>query len=238
MRAQTTRGLAPASWLRTVKTPTSALVVDYRTGAISLLTDDAMRVWCSYVERCDNRLVDLQLADSQVASFAQRGWLVESTAGTPSAPAVVQLDQFVPSWGTQESVAELPLIGYAPGRWGLPALAAVLVVLLARDLGSARRGFARLYRLTRLGRALEPATDQEALFAVRAVRRAARLVPARVACLEESVAVSVLLAVMGKRVSWRHGIAVDPVRLHAWIADRAGKPVEEPANTAQYTVIN
>jgi hypothetical protein len=48
----------------------------------------------------------------------------------------------------------------------------------------------------------------------------------------------VLLAALGKRARWCHGIATDPVRLHAWLAGRNGDPVEEPSSTALYTVIN
>ncbi|MGH3905753.1 MAG: lasso peptide biosynthesis B2 protein [Pseudonocardiaceae bacterium] len=44
-----------------------------------------------------------------------------------------------------------------------------------------------------------------------------------------------MLAAAGRRAEWRHGVATDPVRLHAWIADHTGAPVEEPADTALYT---
>lgn len=57
----------------------------------------------------------------------------------------------------------------------------------------------------------------------------------RWACLEESTAAAVLLAISGRRAEWRHGVATDPIRLHAWIADPEGQPVEEPADTALYT---
>ncbi|WP_405796628.1 lasso peptide biosynthesis B2 protein [Streptomyces sp. NBC_01506] len=51
----------------------------------------------------------------------------------------------------------------------------------------------------------------------------------------DSTAASLLLAGARRRAEWRHGVAVDPVRLHAWIADPEGEPVEEPADTALYT---
>jgi hypothetical protein len=38
-------------------------------------------------------------------------------------------------------------------------------------------------------------------------------VPARIACLEESVAAMVALALAGRQADWRHGIASDPVRM-------------------------
>ncbi|MFI5616818.1 lasso peptide biosynthesis B2 protein [Streptomyces sp. NPDC051567] len=58
----------------------------------------------------------------------------------------------------------------------------------------------------------------------------------RWACLEQSVAAALLLAVTGVRGEWRHGVAGDPVRLHAWIVDRNGCPVDEPPDTALYAV--
>ncbi|WP_240801398.1 lasso peptide biosynthesis B2 protein [Streptomyces sp. A1136] len=48
------------------------------------------------------------------------------------------------------------------------------------------------------------------------------LTPARWACLEQSTAGTLLPDAAGRRAEWRHGIAADPVRLHAWIEDAAG----------------
>ncbi|WP_416970225.1 lasso peptide biosynthesis B2 protein [Streptomyces sp. 4F14] len=56
-------------------------------------------------------------------------------------------------------------------------------------------------------------TSRQARYAVCAVRRASRLVPLRWACLEQSTAAAVLLAMAGRRAEWRHGVATDPVRL-------------------------
>ncbi|WP_198663522.1 lasso peptide biosynthesis B2 protein [Jiangella endophytica] len=68
--------------------------------------------------------------------------------------------------------------------------------------------------------------------------RRAHGVPARVACLEESVAANLLLAAAGRRGCWTHGAATDPLRFHAWLADGEGRPVEEPPDTELYTPIN
>lgn len=78
------------------------------------------------------------------------------------------------------------------------------------------------------------ASADEAEAALRAVRWTAQFVPARMACLEESVAASVALALAGRHADWRHGIASDPVRMHAWIEAR-GRAVGEPAETSCYT---
>ncbi|MGX2994356.1 lasso peptide biosynthesis B2 protein [Streptomyces sp. JNUCC 64] len=72
-------------------------------------------------------------------------------------------------------------------------------------------------------------------YAVRAVRWAAWVMPMRWACLEDSVAAALLLAVTRRRAEWRHGVATDPVRLHAWITGPDGEPVEESADIAFYT---
>ncbi|MBZ6173360.1 lasso peptide biosynthesis B2 protein [Streptomyces olivaceus] len=80
-----------------------------------------------------------------------------------------------------------------------------------------------------------PATVSQARYAVLAVRWAARLLPMRWACLEDSTAAAFLLSTARRRAEWRHGVALDPVRLHAWIVGPNGEPVEEPTDTALYT---
>lgn len=54
------------------------------------------------------------------------------------------------------------------------------------------------------------------------------------ACFEEPASAAVDLALSGRHAGWRHGIAGDPVRMHAWI-DVAGRPVGEPPSTSRYT---
>jgi hypothetical protein len=142
-----------------------------------------------------------------------------------------------PSWGTSETLAVLPDAGSAPARWRAAALPVLIVVVGVRVIGPRRGRFARLVELGCYGRSRRPATREQAVHAVRAVRWAARLVPARWGCLEQSVAAALLLACAGRRAEWRHGMATDPIRLHAWIADSAGRPVEEPDETCLYTPI-
>ncbi|MFH8555420.1 lasso peptide biosynthesis B2 protein [Streptomyces celluloflavus] len=90
-------------------------------------------------------------------------------------------------------------------------------------------------RLACTGRNLPPATAGQSRYAVCAVRRASRVMPMRWACMEDSTAAALLLAVARRRAEWRHDIATDPVRLHAWIAGPEGEAVEEPADTVLYT---
>lgn len=148
---------------------------------------------------------------------------------------VVRLQDAAPSWGTIEVPAVLPSPIPIPLRWRVGAVPSVLVTGAAWVVGRRSRRFARLLRLACSGRALPPATACQSRYAVCAVRSAARLAPMRWACMEESTAAALLLAFAGRRAEWRHGVATDPVRLHAWIADPEGAPVEEPADTALYT---
>ncbi|MGK5533310.1 lasso peptide biosynthesis B2 protein [Streptomyces sp. URMC 129] len=150
---------------------------------------------------------------------------------------VVRLQDAAPSWGTIEVRVALPHHARVPLRWRLGAVPAVLVTVATRTAGRRSKRFSRLVRLARVGRALPPATACQSRYAVRATRWASRLMPMRWACLEESTAAAVLLALAGRRAEWRHGVATDPVRLHAWIADPEGTPVEEPADTALYTPV-
>jgi hypothetical protein len=163
-------------------------------------------------------------------------WLAELAAS--GAPEPVTVPGSDPSWGTAETPVRLERLTSPPWRWRLPAVACLAVTLLARHIGPRATRFARLVRLAEAGRTLPAADTTSAREAVRSVRWAARGVPARVACLEESTAASLLLACTGRGGAWRHGVATDPVRLHAWICDDLGRPVEEPAQTYAYTVLN
>jgi len=156
---------------------------------------------------------------------------------SPAPTPVTVLDSSV-SWGTSEVPVRLSVLDRPPLPWRLAATAALATTLAVRTLGPRSERFGRLRRLAEMGNALPPPTAAHARLAVRAVRWAARNVPARVACLEESVAAALLLTVGGRGGAWRHGVATDPVRLHAWICDREDRPVEEPAHTDQYTPIN
>ncbi len=80
------------------------------------------------------------------------------------------------------------------------------------------------------------ASVDQAEKAVHAVRTMGLFSPARVACLEESVAAVLSLAMRGRRVRWCHGVIADPIRLHAWI-EVEGRPVAEPDSTRRCTAL-
>lgn len=147
---------------------------------------------------------------------------------------VVPYGGSVSSWGTLEVPAVLVAPAPVASWWRLGAVLAVAVTAAVKMMSRRRSRFSRLVRLACVGRRLPRATDRQARNAVLAVRWVSPLMPARWACLEQATAAAVLLAVIGHRAEWRHGVATDPVRLHAWIADRAGEPVEEPDETSLY----
>ncbi|MYT34393.1 MULTISPECIES: lasso peptide biosynthesis B2 protein [unclassified Streptomyces] len=155
--------------------------------------------------------------------------------GQPVTGTIVHIRPSAPTWGTTEARATLTPNGYTPLHWRLAAIPAVLLTAAVRACGPRRRRFRRLVQLARSGRHFVPATRIQAEYAVRAVRRASYAMPTAWACLEESVAATALLALAGRRAEWRHGLATDPVRLHAWLVDARGRPVEEPEDTLLYT---
>ena len=66
------------------------------------------------------------------------------------------------------------------------------------------------------------------------VRVIGRVSPFRTVCLEETVAAMLALAMTGRRAGWCHGIAADPIRLHAWLALN-GHLGGEPTFTVGFT---
>ncbi|MPZ12703.1 MAG: lasso peptide biosynthesis B2 protein, partial [Kiloniellaceae bacterium] len=141
-----------------------------------------------------------------------------------------------PSWGTQE----VPAGVRPPHRTvvGLTVLASVAVtsILFVRHVGRRSRSFARIIALLTAAtrwphRHATPAAVEHSLDCVRNV---ASVLPFRVACLEETAAAMLVLALTGRRAGWCHGIAADPIQLHAWIA-LDGRPVAEPASITRYT---
>jgi hypothetical protein len=178
-------------------------------------------------------LLDLRTGRAQaLPGTARTRWRSRhpSAVPVPVRPAAL-------SWGTSETAAALPALAAPPAAWAVRALAAIAVTLTARSAGGHRRSFARMVRLARAASFRRHAAGlHEAEAALRAVRWTAQFVPARVACLEESVAAMVALSLAGRRADWRHGIASDPVRMHAWI-EAGGQPVDEPASIRAYTTL-
>lgn len=225
-------------YLRSADLGTCAVLVDVRTGRVETLLGWAHQVWTALARTgdpgatvegvCAEQVDDLVRrlhADGLLNMVAQpRPWPVPTAVSTR------------PSWGTQE----VPAGVVPPGRTGMRitvlACMALASVLLAREAGPRSRSFHRIVRLLTVAtgrprRQAEPATVTRALHCVRNV---ASFLPFRIACLEETAAAMLVLALTGRRAGWCHGIAADPIRLHAWIA-LDGHPVAEPASTTRYT---
>lgn len=138
--------------------------------------------------------------------------------------------------GQQIALEELPATSAA---LNVLAAASLAIVLAVATLGRRRRAYARHLAVLRVLSVLRltAASHDQIADAVAAVRRTGRRLPFQVACLEEATSTVVALALRGRSVTWCHGIAPDPIRLHAWVADRLGNPVAEPPGTGAYTTM-
>ncbi|MER6974469.1 lasso peptide biosynthesis B2 protein [Nocardioides sp. NPDC057767] len=210
----------------------TALVVDYRTGQVSLLTIGREGEAGAGSPAVDRPLTDRIRDRLGLSSRVARS--VRVVTGKTSAL----------SFGADESeagLAENKNVNPTPVEV-IASAVALAAVLLLKASGPRER---RMRRLTVLlgGVALlrlQMATVAEAERGVLLIRRMGRWIPGRVACLEESVAATVALALLGRSVTWCHGVASDPVRLHAWVQTRDGDtgiPVAEPTSTGRYTIL-
>lgn len=219
----------------------ATVIVNYRAGNVETLIGPAARWWAELSATGDPDAptgLDTASIRTLLGRLHADGFLVPTRRPRPW-PAPVAGPPWVPSWGTHELAAgraELPRVPLGPAvRAGL-ALAAVLGVL---TFGRTRARMARLTRLLTWATrwATRPATAEHARQLVHAVRRAGLLAPGRVACLEESAAVTLALAASRHRVTWCHGVAADPIRLHAWVETDNRQPVAEPPSTARFTAL-
>lgn len=228
--------LAPAPHIRAVDFISVLILLDVHTGNVEALTGAARDVWITAASSGDApAATGLATSDIRqlVDQLTARGLLSPASADTPVRPPAAG-HAMPPSWGTQDHPAQLHPIPVPPRWWYLPATVAIFATLILRGSGRRRRRFARLVSAATGVHGRRPADERTARHAVHAVRRVALLVPARWACLEESTAAVLTLAVAGYRVHWRHGIATDPVRMHAWIeADK--NPIDEPPDIIHYT---
>lgn len=216
----------------------ATVLVDYRTGEVQVLTGPSARWWAELAATGDTATptaLDASSARALVGQLHAAGLLASAERPRPwSAPVAGR--PLLPSWGTQEVQAGRVPIPRVPYRVLPVAAVALAVVLAVAHVGRARARMARLTRLLRWAarRTVGPAPAERARKAAYAVRRAGLVAPGRVACLEESAAVVLMLAASRQRVTWCHGVAADPIRLHAWV-ETGGQPIAEPESTRQYT---
>ncbi|WP_327075463.1 lasso peptide biosynthesis B2 protein [Kitasatospora purpeofusca] len=143
------------------------------------------------------------------------------------------------SWGSAEHAAGVTRPLPASPLHLLGATSALIAVSSVKATGSKRAATGRIVRALQLAMstALRPATPEEAHLTVTAIRAAGWYSPGRAACLEESAAAVLSLAARRLSVRWCHGVAADPVRMHAWVQTEDGTAVGEPVSTLAYTPV-
>lgn len=224
-----TMALGVPAHVRAASFDSATVIVDYRTGAVIALTGITAQTWCAAAAGSAGK--PLPIHDRLRA----QGLLAPGERPRPP----IRGKEWSLSFGTEEYAAGTAhgqtAVGLTDGVLGALALA---LTLGARSAGRNDRAMTRLLRLLVASRRLVQvrARSAEAAQAVTAVRSAARWMPVRVACLEESVGAVVFLALRGRSVTWCHGVATDPYCLHAWI-ECDGRPVAEPASTSRYTIL-
>ncbi|MEI5135371.1 lasso peptide biosynthesis B2 protein [Streptomyces libani] len=210
--------------------PTGPVLVNYRNGHVQCLLPVAAALWRDAAATGRLDLIPPVLA----TRLLNTGLLTRTVAPIPWA-APLTAKAATASWGSVEHRAGA--LRPAPTGTAPAAATALATVLALKRLGSPR---ATMHRLTTaLRRAVstcrQPATHDQVQAAVLAVRRAGWFSPARSACLEESAAAVLLLATRRMSATWCHGVAPDPIRLHAWVQTDNGAPAAEPPSTLAYT---
>jgi hypothetical protein len=109
-----------------------------------------------------------------------------------------------------------------------PSIPGCFVTLLATRLALKTLGFRRTVRLARWrGRRLGPRPARgSAEAAARAVAIAGAFFPGRAVCLEQSIALFIVLKKLGQDATLRIGVQPYPFLAHAWVEHR-GQPVLE-----------
>ncbi|MGH3851963.1 MAG: lasso peptide biosynthesis B2 protein [Pseudonocardiaceae bacterium] len=226
--------------IRSANLGTLTALVDLRTGRVDTLLGWAHHTWSVLARTGVIALaatsVEEASADDVTALVGQlRADRFLDSSREPRPWMVPEVPATMPSWGTQEVPAGILRPGHTALSTRILAGIALGSVLVARHVGWRSRSFVRIIALLTAATRwphpqAEPASVEDALHCVRNV---GSVLPFRVACLEETAAAMLVLACQGQRAEWCHGIAADPIRLHAWIALN-GRPVAEPASTTRY----
>ncbi|MGH3565963.1 MAG: lasso peptide biosynthesis B2 protein [Pseudonocardia sp.] len=232
------RPVAPPDWVRAADLGHVIVIVNYLTGGHYTLSGQACDLWRALAATGDADTVTLRIDALRIDIVDQmmcRGLLTETPTAHPWLPPPVTSS--TASWGTVERDACLLRLPPTARRWRIRGALALLATLTVRGAGRSGRCLARLLTWLRFAtRHGQAASVEQALSALNGVRHASRFFPARVACLEESVAAALTLTLAGYQATWCHGVAADPIRLHAWIEVK-GKRVGEPASTEMFTPI-
>ncbi|MFE2104410.1 lasso peptide biosynthesis B2 protein [Kitasatospora sp. NPDC059463] len=212
----------------------AVVLVNYHNGQVSALPASAGAALCQTARFGSARHLPEKLLTSLlgggllVATNRPRPWRAVREAKAPTA-----------SWGGDEFRAGLSPLPPVPRTRTLAAAAALAAVHAVKTAGPEHEAMGRVLKLVHSaskGRR-RPATVSQAEQAVHAARSAGWYSPGRTNCLEESAAAMLLLQLTGRAAVWRHGVAPDPIRLHAWIETVDGTPVAEPTSTGLFTAI-
>ncbi|MGH3829279.1 MAG: lasso peptide biosynthesis B2 protein [Pseudonocardiaceae bacterium] len=228
--------LACPDYIHAIDTGQTVVLFDVRCASTYALTGNARRIWLALSYDCECDVTRLEISSDVVGELRKHGLLHVVTQPHRWRP-LVRSPLSQASWGTR--TVPVRLERPSPGvQVSLVATLALASTLAVRHLGSIHRALQRLTWLARWATAMarREATMAEAEKSILAVRRAAKLWPARVACLEESIAATLTLALTGRFATWCHGVATDPIALHAWI-EVSGSPVAEPLSTERFTAI-
>ncbi|KIF74969.1 hypothetical protein QR77_15430 [Streptomyces sp. 150FB] len=208
------------------------VLVSYRTGQVrGLLPAAAVRF-----REAARTGRSTSLPGALSAQLLGAGLLAPSPAARPW--PLIKATTTTASWGSTEHPGGTARPEPVPRRALLGAAAALASVAAVEKAGSRRTTMLRVIRAVHRATSTcrRPATPGQATAAVLAVRAAGWHSPVRTACLEESAAAVLLLAARRLSVTWCHGIAADPVRLHAWVQTEGGQ-VAEPDSTLAYTPV-
>ncbi|MFE2410806.1 lasso peptide biosynthesis B2 protein [Kitasatospora sp. NPDC059408] len=213
----------------------AVVLVNYRDGHVSTLPASAGAALRQAARFGSAR----HLPEKLLASLLGGGLLVESDRPRPWR-AVREAQAPKASWGGDEFRAGLTPLPPVPRVQTLAAAAALAVVHAVKAAGPEHEAMGRVLKLVHSAgttRRRTPATAGEAELAVHAARSAGWYSPGRTNCLEESAAAMLLLQLAGRAAVWRHGVAPDPIRLHAWIETVDGTPVAESTSVGLFTAI-
>lgn len=209
------------------------VLVDYRTGHVQGLLPATAERFRDAARTGGTGHLNERLATQLLTA----GLLAPAPAATQW--PVIRAATTSASWGTTEHLAGITRPASVPARALLGAAAALTAITVVEAAGERRTAMFRVINVVHRAASScrRPATPEQAAAAVLAVRAAGWHSPARTACLEESAATVLLLASRRLAVTWCHGIAADPVRLHAWVQTEDGAPVAEPPSTGAYTPV-
>lgn len=208
------------------------VLISYRTGRIHALQPPAAAQWNATSRTGVLGTIDPALTHELLAL----GLLTPTSGPGPWSPTL-RASSAQASWGSIEHPAGISRPPRAPLPGTLAAAAALTVTFAATRYGHAGMQRAVTLLSASFARTVRPATPDQATSAVDAIRCAGWYSPGRTACLEESVAAVLLLGARRLSVRWCHGIASDPIRLHAWVQTMDGADVAEPSSTRAYTPV-